>query len=81
MKTAIVTLIGGVLLLVFGLVLSDVVLDQAVAAGGAASIGSFSGARALNDIIPLVYYAVIVIAGVGLIGLGAFQLKDGSRRR
>ncbi|GIV82904.1 MAG: hypothetical protein KatS3mg051_2258 [Anaerolineae bacterium] len=81
MRQALVSLISGVLLIVFGLVLADVVLSQAVASGSSASIGSFSGARALNDIIPLVYYTVIVVSGVGLIGLGALQLRGGRRSK
>ena len=60
----------------FGLILSDIILDQAATSGGAATIGSFSGAQSLNDLVPFVYYAVVVIGGVGLIGIGAKAVAD-----
>ena len=31
-------------------------------------------AQALNDLVPLVYYAVVVLIGVGMMGLGAAGL-------
>ena len=62
--------IGGVITLVIGMVLASTVNTQAAATGAAANIGSFTGAQALNDLIPLVYIAAIVMVGVGLIGMG-----------
>jgi len=44
--------------------------SQAAAIDSSANIGSFTGAQALNDLIPLVYIAAIVMVGVGLIGMG-----------
>jgi hypothetical protein len=70
LQTNLVALLGGVLVLVFGLILASLVNSQAAATGSAANIGSFSGAQSLNDLIPLVFMMVILIAGVGLIGLG-----------
>ncbi len=70
----IAAIIGGVLTIVVGLVLSSTVLAQAASSGGSASIGSFAGAQALNDLVPLVYYAVVVLIGVGMMGLGAAGL-------
>jgi hypothetical protein len=75
----IVTLIAGVLFLVFGLILSDIVLSQAATSGGSATIGSFSGAQSMNDLVPFIYYAVVVIGGVGLIGIGAKGMTSGVR--
>jgi len=68
-QSNIAAIIGGVLTLVIGLVLANTVVSQA--ASVPASIGSFSGASALNDLVPLVYYAVIVLLGVGMMGMGA----------
>ena len=51
----IAAIIGGVLTIVVGLVLSTTILAQAAASGGGATIGSFAGAQALNDLVPLVY--------------------------
>jgi ABC-type transporter Mla maintaining outer membrane lipid asymmetry permease subunit MlaE len=62
--------IGGVITLVIGMVLASTVNTQAASTGAAANIGSFTGAQALNDLIPLVYIAAIVMVGVGLIGMG-----------
>ena len=62
--------IGGVITLVIGMVLASTVNTQAASTGAASNIGSFTGAQALNDLIPLVYIAAIVMVGVGLIGMG-----------
>ena len=63
-------IIGGVITLVIGMVLASTVNTQAATTGASANIGSFTGAQALNDLIPLVYIAAIVMVGVGLIGMG-----------
>jgi len=65
-----IALIVGVLFLVIGLVLEGTIIAQAVTSGETTGIGSFAGAGALNNLIPLVYNAVVVVAGVGLIGIG-----------
>ena len=77
-KTNIGAVVGGVLTIVVGLVLSNVILTQAAQAGSSSAIGSFSGAQALNDLIPLIYYAVVVLIGVGLMGVGALGFKNQS---
>ena len=70
-KYAFGAIIGGVLILVIGLVLADVILSTAATSGGGDTIASFSGAKAMNDLIPLVYYASLVTISLGLIGGGA----------
>ena len=70
MDARIGAIIGGVITLVIGMVLASTVNTQAASTGAAANIGSFTGAQALNDLIPLVYIAAIVMVGVGLIGMG-----------
>ena len=67
-------LFGGVLFLVFGLILATTIISQATTAGGDAQIGSFSGAQALNDLVPFIYYTVVVIGGLGAIGAGGAGL-------
>ncbi len=67
-------LIFGVLIIVVGLVLESTILSQATTAGSNPNIGSFSGAQDLNDLVPLVYNAAIVVMGVGLIGIGGLGM-------
>ena len=62
---------GGVLTIVIGLVLNEIIVDQAASTGGNAEVGSFSGAQAINDLVPLVYITAVVMLGIGMIGIGA----------
>ena len=71
-QASIASIIGGVLTIVVGLVLANTVVTQA--ASVTASIGSFAGASSLNDLVPLVYYAVIVLIGVGMMALGGYGI-------
>ena len=70
MRSSLLALFGGMLFLVFGLVLAPTILDQAATSGSSANIGSFSGTQSINDLVPLIYYTVVVIGGIGLIGAG-----------
>jgi hypothetical protein len=67
----ITAIIMGVIVIVVGLVLETTILSQAATAGGNANIGSFSGAQSLNDLVPLIYNAAVVMLGVGMMGVGA----------
>jgi|TARA_R110000744_G_scaffold19664_1_gene51725 hypothetical protein len=67
----ITSIIMGVIVIVVGLVLETTILDQAGTAGSSANIGSFSGAQSLNDLVPLIYNAAVVMLGVGMMGIGA----------
>ena len=71
-QASIASFIGGVLTIVVGLVLANTVVTQAASVH--ASIGSFAGASSLNDLVPLVYYAVIVLIGVGMMALGGYGI-------
>jgi hypothetical protein len=66
----IMAIIGGVITLVVGLVLETTVITEATTAGSNAKIGSFSGAQSLNDLVPLIYNAAIVMLGIGMMGVG-----------
>jgi len=70
-------IIFGVLIIVVGLVLESTILNQAAAAGVLPAMGSFGGAKDLNDLVPLVYVAAVVTLGVGLIGISAKRAFDG----
>jgi hypothetical protein len=67
----ITAIIMGVIVIVVGLVLETTVLSQAADAGSNANIGSFSGAQSLNDLVPLIYNASVVMLGVGMMAIGA----------
>ena len=64
-------IILGVVVLVIGLVLTTVVSDQTSTIGGSVSLGSFAGASALLDLVPLVYVAAVVLIAAGLMASGA----------
>ncbi len=66
----ITALVIGLLTVVIGLILSSIVNTQAASTGAATNIGSFSGAQSLNDLVPLVFVAAIVMIGVGLMAVG-----------
>ena len=67
----IVSIIMGVIVIVVGLVLESTILSQAASAGSSSNIGSFSGAQSLNDLVPLIYTASVVMLGVGMMAIGA----------
>jgi hypothetical protein len=69
-STQVGAIVGGVIAVIIGLVLMTTVANQATTTGSAANIGSFSGARSINDLIPLVYISAILLLGVGLFALG-----------
>ena len=70
----IMLIIVGVITIVVGLVLETTILSQAATAGSNTNIGSFSGAQALNDLVPLIYNAVVVMIGVGMMAVGGAGL-------
>ncbi len=71
MRNQILMIILGVITIVIGLVLSDTIISQAATSGSSTSIGSFAGAQSLNDLIPLIYYAVVVMLAVSMMAVGA----------
>jgi hypothetical protein len=78
-KNQFVLIIGGVLSLVFGLLLADIIIDSATTALTNASIGSFAGASAVGGLVPLVYFVVVVVGALGMIGAGGRGLYSGSQ--
>jgi len=71
MNQRITAIILGVITIVVGLVLETTILSQAATAGSNTNIGSFSGAQSLNDLVPLIYNAAVVMLGVGMMSIGA----------
>ena len=76
MNNKIVSIILGVITIVVGLVLEDTILTQAATAGSNANIGSFSGAQSLNDLVPLIYNAAVVMLGVGMMASIAYAVWE-----
>lgn len=77
--TALGAIIIGVLALVFGTILADVVIDTTTTAVTNTSIGSFAGASAIGGLIPFIYFSVVIMLAVGMMGLGAKLGVDLSR--
>ena len=71
MQARIVALVSGVLLLVIGMVLSTVVVDQTAAVGGGEKIGSFAGTQAILNLVPLIFVTSLIMIGIAMIGIGA----------
>jgi hypothetical protein len=66
----IVAILGGVIVLIFGLILAELVIDTSVSALTHAAIGSFVGATAVGGLIPFLYFTAILGIAVGLMGVG-----------
>ena len=70
-QARITAIILGVVTIVIGLIVAGIVDSQAASSGGAAEIGSFAGAKAMNDLLPLIIRVVVLMVGVGMIGIGS----------
>jgi len=77
-RNQIALIIGGVLGLVFGILLADVVIDSVTTALTNASIGSFAGAASIGGLIPFIYFTVVILIAVGMMGIGANGLRNSS---
>lgn len=75
--SAFVMVATGFILIVFGSVMSRIIIDTASTTGSQANIGSFTGTRSLNDLVPFVVQAALVLLGVGLMALGGVKLWKG----
>ena len=67
-------LIGGLLFMVLALAFAPTLLSFAATAGSGGHVGSFSGVRNMNDLIPLTYYMGVVIGGLTAMGIGGAGL-------
>ncbi len=59
----------GMLIMVIGIILLNVVIDTAAVTGADTQIASFTGVQSINDLAPLVFASAVVAAGVGLIAV------------
>lgn len=71
LKMQIGMIVTGLIVIVIGLSLAPTILSTAATTGANTQINSFSGSKALNDLVPLIYFVVIVATAVGFIGFGA----------
>lgn len=75
----IVGMFGVALSFVFGVILADPVIDGTTTALTNASIGSFAGASSVGGLVPLVYFTIVILIGLGslaLVGAGGRALLD-----
>ena len=79
MKQGIIVSLGGMVVFLIGLILLGIVNTQAATSGSAANIGSFSGVRSLNDLVPLLFVVGILIGGLGLMIGGGYSAYKNSR--
>ncbi len=71
--TAIVMGMFGIgLTFIFGSVLADPVIDAITVALTNASIDSFAGAASVGGLVPLVYFTVVILIGLGSMALIGF---------
>lgn len=63
-------LVVGLLVFVVGLILAGINVDTAATTGANTNIGSFTGVRSINDLVPLVFYFALIMIGLGTMGLG-----------
>lgn len=78
-KMQIIIMLGGVLVMVIGLLMSDTLIDQISRAAGSlgketySSIVDHDGAQNLNGMLVLLYYAGLMIASFSLMGVGGYS--------
>ena len=74
MGKQVAALLLGMIVFVLGGALSSTVGDSFATAGADAQMGSFSNARSLNDLMPLIWYVGLMVLGLGAMGLGVFGM-------
>ena len=72
----IVGFFGIALAFIFGAVLADPVITTLTVALTNASIGSYAGAESVGGLIPLVYFTIVILAGLGSLTLVAVSGRN-----
>lgn len=72
----IVGFFGIALAFVFGSVLATPIITTLTTALTNASIGSYAGAASVGGLIPLVYFTIVILAGLGSLGLIYYSGKS-----
>jgi hypothetical protein len=71
-------ILSGAFLLIVGLLVGGVVIQFAADSGGSTdSQCFFSGAKNIADLGPIIWYAMVLVVGAGLIGYSVFMAKSG----
>ena len=85
-KLAMGTMVVGVLLLVVGLVMADMVVDQILKAAQSLAEPTYSNvdhdsASSINGLLVIIYYIAMITLSIGMIGGGGYgayrQVKEG----
>ena len=79
MGNNILLVVSGMVVFIVGLIVAGVVNSIAATQGAAANIGSFSGAKNLNDLLPTIFYIGLLIIGLGAMGIGAVRATRAAR--
>ena len=64
-------IISGMIIFIIGLIIATVVNSIATTQGANAVINSFSGAKSINDLLPVIFYIGLMPVGLGAMGIGA----------
>jgi hypothetical protein len=73
MKGGIITALSGMVVMLVGLIFAGIFNTQAATSGAAANIGSFSGVRSFNDLLPLIFMVGLMVIGLGLMLGGGYS--------
>ena len=80
MKGGIITALSGMVALLVGLIFAGILNTQAATSGAAANIGSFSGVRSFNDLLPLMFMVGLLVIGLGLMLGGGYSAYRAGRK-
>ena len=80
MSAGMKVIVSGVLVLVIGIALANPVVTMLVTVLSGDEIGSFPSATAIGDLVPLVYFMVIIGLGLAMIGAAATANSRGGCR-
>ncbi|MCH9037813.1 MAG: hypothetical protein IIC23_00340 [Chloroflexi bacterium] len=61
------------------MVLGPTFISHAVTSGPSTGICSLAGAQSISDLVPPIYYTVVAICGLGMIGAGGFSAAKSVR--